>query len=77
MITSEHLAVIEDIRPKKIKKANIKILRDIYAAYTGTYVRSCFCSAEDRENFYNLFFNWYDDIISDNSSNLNGGDEQV
>lgn len=68
-MTEEHRAIVEEIRPLKIKKANIKKLRDIYAAYTEIYVRSCFCNNEDRENFYNLFYEWYDNYNSNNCSN--------
>lgn len=59
-MTQEHIEEINQIRPLRIKKKNIRRLRDLYNEYAGVYIRDCFCNQESRENFYNLFFNWFD-----------------
>jgi hypothetical protein len=77
-MTQEHIEQIEEIRPLKIKKKNIRLLRDIYNEYTGIYVRDCFCNAEARENFYNLFYDWYDNFNSNHNNDSNShNDNQI
>lgn len=77
-MTEEHRQQIEEIRPLRIKKKNIRLLRDIYNVYTDIYVRNCFCNVEAREDFYNLFYDWYDNFNSNHNNDSDShNDNQI